>query len=67
MTGVFTATSGTHIPSPRAARTATSSIRTAGATSMPPQAPPYLITEIELNELLDKLAPAIDAAVASCK
>lgn len=30
-------------------------------------APPYIITEPQLDELVDKLAPAVDAAIASCK
>lgn len=30
-------------------------------------APPYIITGHQLDELVDKLAPAIDAAVGSCK
>ena len=30
-------------------------------------APPYIITESQLDELVDKLAPAIDSAVGSCK
>jgi adenosylmethionine-8-amino-7-oxononanoate aminotransferase len=30
-------------------------------------APPYIITEPQLDELIDKLAPAIDAAIASRK
>ena len=29
-------------------------------------APPYIITEHQLDELVDKLAPAIDAAIVSC-
>ena len=29
-------------------------------------APPYIITEHQLDELVDKLAPAIDAAIAFC-